>query len=216
MTILQRNKWVQHSNYIRKLANRREEVLQAQTIGSKTAEMCKRQAMWYVYLKVLKFNHCISRIDTEKDKRASIQKNKEKKKNILQCHAMLDSWNTQVLYYTFQGIELKKRDLPGWHKWTELRRELIRWSRRRGAFHNSFQKLIKTRPALLIFGLYIRKPSYGTLQHYHAQTPDVTAVIISAPSDSFWLNKEINKPISWLPWHALYGCWCRGKRRRGA
>jgi hypothetical protein len=90
---------------------------------------------------------------------------------------------------------VRRKKLPGWHKWTKLRRELVRRSRRWWTFNNCLQQLIETRPGLLIFRLNIRKPSYGTLKYYHPQTPDVTAIIISTPTDSFWLHKEIKKPI---------------------
>lgn len=89
----------------------------------------------------------------------------------------------------------RNKKLPGRHKWTKLRRELVRRSRRWWTFDNCLQKLIETWPCLLIFRLNIGKPSYGTLKYYHPQTPDVTAIIISTPTDSFWLHKEINKPI---------------------
>ena len=81
--------------------------------------------------------------------------------------------------------------LPGWHKWTEFWGELIWWSWRWWAFHNCLQKLIKAWPALLIFRLHIRKPSYCTLKYYHAQTPNITAIIISAPTDSLWLKHKL-------------------------
>lgn len=83
----------------------------------------------------------------------------------------------------------RNKKLPGRHKWTKLRRELVRRSRRWWTFDNCLQKLIETRPCLLIFRLYIRKPPYGTFEYYHPQTPDVTAIIISTATDSFWLQK---------------------------
>lgn len=80
--------------------------------------------------------------------------------------------------------------LPGGYKWTELRRKLIRWSRGRWVFYNSFQKFVKARPSLLIFRLYIRKTSYRTLKYYQSQTPYITAVVISASTNSFRLQKK--------------------------
>lgn len=97
-----------------------------------------------------------------------------------------------LLRYSFkrQKKHVKKR-LPSRDKWTELGGELILGGRRWWTFHYCFQKFVKAWPALWIFRLHVRKPSDGALKNNHAHTPNVTAIVVSTPTNSLWLIKEI-------------------------
>lgn len=94
--------------------------------------------------------------------------------------------------FSLKSKQSTEPKLPEGNERAELRGELVWGSTRWRALYDRLQKLIKARPTLLIFRLQIGESSNSTLQYHNAQAPNITAVVISAPTDPLRLEVIIS------------------------